>query len=249
MKRLTKEQISALPEWMPIEGFPNYEVNCRAGLVKSLYTGRLLKGSKGSSGYPQIHLNRDGKAHSKRLHRIVALAAFSFYNISIDGLDVCHLDEERHNPCIDNLAIGTTKENMNFEKAKQRKSEATKGEKSYWFGKHPGEEIRKKMSESHKGKRLSEEIRKKMSEARKGEKNYWFGKHKSEEIRKKISEARKGIPNIKLSRRVGAYKNGELIMTFQSTSEAGRNGFSSGHVSACCRGERRVHKGYNWYYI
>lgn len=184
MKRLTKEQISALPEWMPIEGFPNYEVNCRAGLVKSLYTGRLLKGSKGSSGYPQIHLNRDGKAHSKRLHRIVALAAFSFYNISIDGLDVCHLDEERHNPCIDNLAIGTTKENMNFEKAKQRKS-----------------------------------------------------------------EARKGIPNIKLSRRVGAYKNGELIMTFQSTSEAGRNGFSSGHVSACCRGERRVHKGYNWYYI
>ena len=235
MKRLTKEQISALPEWMPVRDFEGlYEVNCRAGIVRNSRTLRVLQPSlnHNGDGYPRVAMWKDGKGHTKKVHRIVANAAFSFYNISTDGLDVCHLDEERHNPCIDNLAIGTTKENMNFEKAKQRKSEATKGEKSYWFGKHPGEEIRKKMSE-----------------ARKGEKNYWFGKHKSEEIRKKISEARKGIPNIKLSRRVGAYKNGELIMTFQSTSEAGRNGFSSGHVSACCRGERRVHKGYNWYYI
>lgn len=51
------------------------------------------------------------------------------------------------------------------------------------------------------------------------------------------------------SKRVGAYKNGELVMIFQSTQEAGRNGFDSGNVSACCTGRRRVCKGYEWRFL
>ena len=53
------------------------------------------------------------------------------------------------------------------------------------------EETKRKLSETHKGKRLSEEIRKKMSESKKGNSNR-KGKHHSEEARKKLSEACKG---------------------------------------------------------
>ena len=60
--------------------------------------------------------------------------------------------------------------------------------------------------------------------------------------------------NPKISKSVGAYKNGELVMTFQSTNEAGRNGFNQGHVAACCRNcymreGNNVYKGYEWRYI
>ena len=94
--------------------------------------------------------------HAKTVHRIVALAAFGYYGISTNGLCVCHLDEERHNPCIDNLALGTSKENSNFEKAKQRYSEAKKGY-------HHSVESRMKMSEAKRN--MSLENRKKMSDA------------------------------------------------------------------------------------
>lgn len=52
-----------------------------------------------------------------------------------------------------------------------------------------------------------------------------------------------------LSKQVGAFKNDELVMTFQSIAEAGRNGFDIGSVSMCCRGKRKTHKGYTWKYL
>ena len=55
--------------------------------------------------------------------------------------------------------------------------------------------------------------------------------------------------NQKTSKSVGAFKDGELVMTFPSTAEAGRQGFNEGAVAACCRGERKTHKGYSWKYI
>ena len=41
---------------------------------------------------------------------------------------------------------------------------------------------------------------------------------------------------------------GEVVMEFQSAMEAERHGFNNSHVSACCRGERKSHKGYIWRY-
>lgn len=57
--------------------------------------------------------------------------------------------------------------------------------------------------------------------------------------------------NPKKSKQVGAFQNGQLIMTFPSAMEAGRNGFDQGAVSACCRGVKnyKTHKGYTWKYI
>lgn len=54
-----------------------------------------------------------------------------------------------------------------------------------------------------------------------------------------------------LSKQVGAFKNGELVMKFASTMEAQRQGFNQGAVAACCRGAKnfKTHKGFTWKYI
>lgn len=57
------------------------------------------------------------------------------------------------------------------------------------------------------------------------------------------------INSVTKSKSVGAYKDGKLVMTFQSTMEAGRNGFNHSHISNCCNGKRKSHKGYEWRYI
>lgn len=201
MTRLTAQQIENLPEWMPVRDFEGfYEANCREGIVRNSMTLKVLKANP-NGDYPRVGLFKGGRRYFKTVHRLVANAAFGYHNISTAGLLVMHLDEERNDPRISNLALGTAKENANFPKAKQRRSEVTKGEK-----------------------------------------NYWFNKHLSEEHRKKLSEA---APK----KAVGAYKNGELIMVFQSTREAGRNGFGSCSVSACCRGKEKTHKGYQWRFL
>ena len=60
--------------------------------------------------------------------------------------------------------------------------------------------------------------------------------------------------NPKISKAVGAFKNGELIMSFPSTAEAKRQGFNQGNVAACCRNcfnrpSNNVYKGYEWRYL
>ncbi|AGE56709.1 GIY-YIG catalytic domain-containing endonuclease [Acanthocystis turfacea Chlorella virus NE-JV-2] len=59
----------------------------------------------------------------------------------------------------------------------------------------PSEEVRKKISDAHNGKTLSDEHKQKISNATTGEKNPNFGKTPSEETRAKISESKKGENN------------------------------------------------------
>lgn len=40
----------------------------------------------------------------------------------------------------------------------------------------------------------------------------------------------------------------EVVYEFPSTQEAQRQGFNSSHISACCLGKRKTHKGYIWRY-
>ena len=42
--------------------------------------------------------------------------------------------------------------------------------------------------------------------------------------------------------------DGEFVREWPSTMECERNGFSSGNVSACCRGEKKTAYGYIWKY-
>lgn len=57
-----------------------------------------------------------------------------------------------------------------------------------------------------------------------------------------------------LSKQVGAYKDGVLVMTFPSTQEAQRQGFNQGNISQCCRNcylreGNNTYRGYKWRYL
>ena len=53
----------------------------------------------------------------------------------------------------------------------------------------------------------------------------------------------------KRSKQVGAFKDGNLVMVFSSTMEAGRQGFKQSNIVSCCNGERKTHKGFEWKYL
>lgn len=40
--------------------------------------------------------------------------------------------------------------------------------------------------------------------------------------------------------------DGELVRVWEGVGEVGRNGFNQGHISECCNGNRKIHKGYRW---
>lgn len=73
------------------------------------------------------------------------------------------------------------------DETRKKMSESHKGEKNHMWGKKHPIEARKKMSEAHTGKTLSEEHKKKVSE---NSARYWEGKTLSEEHKKKISDTR-----------------------------------------------------------
>ena len=57
-----------------------------------------------------------------------------------------------------------------------------------------------------------------------------------------------------LSKQVGAFKDGKLVMKFASTQEAERNGFKHSNISKCCRNcynreGNNVYKGFTWKYL
>ena len=77
------------------------------------------------------------------------------------------------------------------EETRRKKSDAIKGEKNHNYGKPRSESTRNKISQSHKGKVLTDETRKKISESKTGKNHPNYGKHLSVEHRKKISESSK----------------------------------------------------------
>ena len=120
------------------------------------------------------------------------------------------------------------------EKTKKKLSESKKGlqagEKNPMFGKHHSDETKLKISKVHKGKHISEEQKKKLSSALKG-------RIMSDEQKKK------------LSKKVLQYTlDGEFVREWPSANECGRNGFNSGYIAACCRGERKSAYGFKWCY-
>lgn len=61
--------------------------------------------------------------------------------------------------------------------------------------------------------------------------------------------AKANINHPSMSKPVVAFnEDNEIVFEFASTKEAARNGFNSGDLASCCRGERRAHRGYRWRY-
>lgn len=129
------------------------------------------------------------------------------------------------------------------------------------------EEVLKKMSESHKGKKqseetikkrfenlrdknhpnygkpLSEDVRQKVSNATKGEKHHMYGKHFSEEHKKKISAS------LKRQKVVQYDLQKKIIKIWDCMGDVERElGISKGNVSACCKRKNKTAGGFIWRY-
>lgn len=115
----------------------------------------------------------------------------------------------------------------------------------------------------------SDEVKRKLSESHKG-KSCWWSKGKpswnkdkcwSDEVKRKMSEAHKGRPGLKgpkspnygnpapNRRKVSKYDlNGNYIQTYISIKEAKSQNPKAGHLNAVCRGERKQAGGFIWKY-
>ena len=137
----------------------------------------------------------------------------------------------------------TPQEMMGFDeekikKWKQKISESTKGEKSFWYGKHLSEETKKKISDS----RIK-------NGSAKGENNPMYGKHHSKDTKEKIRNALvgkySGINN-KNNKTVFCI---DLNKIFYSAIYAQKEtGIYSKNIGACCRHYRdfKTAGGYKW---
>jgi hypothetical protein len=97
-------------EWRPVPGFRDYEVSS-LGQIASIKRGsrQILAGGKTEMGYRNVLLYTNGHRVGRRVHQIVALA---FLGPRPDGLEIRHLDGNKLNNALNNLAYGTHEENL-----------------------------------------------------------------------------------------------------------------------------------------
>jgi hypothetical protein len=103
--------VTAVEEWRPIPDIPLYEVSNRGRVrswnrVRDSLEPRILSPVKRGSGHLYVAL--PGRI-SRQVHHLVALA---FIGPRPDGLVLRHLDDDRTNNRVDNLAYGTPSENQ-----------------------------------------------------------------------------------------------------------------------------------------
>lgn len=91
--------------WAIVPGFPLHMVSSE-GRIFSWHSQKFLRPGIGSHGYLKLNL-AFGK--TKLLHAVVAEA---FLGPRPAGLDVCHRDDNRLNPRLENLEYGTRAKNI-----------------------------------------------------------------------------------------------------------------------------------------
>jgi len=96
-----------IERWKAVHGFEGrYEISDR-GRVRSLINDVVMK-AKPNSKYPEVKLRRNGQSIMKYVH-IAVLEAF--VGPCPDGMECRHLDGDRRNNQISNLAWGTLAQN------------------------------------------------------------------------------------------------------------------------------------------
>ena len=167
---------------------------------------KILKNRKIKGGYYIVGLCKDKISKDYRVSRLVAEA---FIPNPDNKLFVDHIDTNPLNNFSNNLRWVTQKENMN----------------------NPLTLV--KMSNSHKGRTLSEETRKKLSEANKGKTTHILGKFGKDHHNSR--------PIIQFT------LDGELIRKWDSIADAKRE--TGAHkIVDCCNGKRNKTNGFKWEY-
>ena len=104
---MTKEELLK-PRWKVISDFPNYSVS-DTGLVKNNKTNKILKPYINKNrGYCYVKLQQEGR--QKGIH-IAQLVARCFIPNPYSKKTINHIDGNKSNNCVENLAWATHKEN------------------------------------------------------------------------------------------------------------------------------------------
>lgn len=260
--------------WKDIEGYEGLYQVSNLGRVRSLdrivkfsdghsqpMKGKILVFGKNHGGYWQVGLSKNSKSTRKSVHRLVAETFIPNPN---NYPCVNHKDEVKTNNRVDNLEWVTYKENTNYGTCIERRVKHTD-----WTIKN--EFMRKKVYQYDKELNLV----KTWSSACECEKYgfsqscisrccrkerysykgfYWSFSELSNQEKEEVKSKNISFKIIKghsdsSPKKVYQYdKNLNLVKTYKSTRECCNYGFSQGHVAACCRGERKSHKGYIWSY-
>lgn len=96
--------------WIPIDGYENYQVS-NMGNIMNITTNKILKGQNNGKGYLFVTLyNESRKGKQIMIHRLVAKAFIP----NPDNLpQINHIDENKHNNCVENLEWITSQDNIN----------------------------------------------------------------------------------------------------------------------------------------
>jgi len=123
--------------WKTIPGYENYQVS-NLGRVKSLKFNRgkkekIMKEKKSTNGYLNIGLRKDNKSKLFMIHRLVYLV-FNDLPIKFIGHTekdcILHKDDNPKNNKLDNLFIGTQKDNV-YDCINKNRRNYVKGENVY----------------------------------------------------------------------------------------------------------------------
>lgn len=105
-------------EWRAVPGFEGFYEVSTLGQVRSLarisaqgrrVVARILAQMTGSSGYRQVNFHRDRKQTTHHVHRLVLS---TFNGPAPEGMQVRHLNGDRSDITLGNLAWGTQLQNM-----------------------------------------------------------------------------------------------------------------------------------------
>ena len=98
-----------LEKWQSISGYEGLYIASNRGNIKSLKRNRVLKTSPNEKGYLYVVLSKNGVSKSYRVHRVIANTFLGEHK----GLEVNHIDGNKHNNDVSNLEFCTHAENMN----------------------------------------------------------------------------------------------------------------------------------------
>lgn len=140
-------------EWLPINGFPGYEVSNlgRVGCWRKRGSRhpfpserRIVTPVKNKTGYLQVTLHQGREKFTRNIHRLVLE---TFVGPCPDGMECAHGDGNRQNPVLSNLRWDTRKNNH---ADKIRHGTAQRGE-NQWFAKVTEAQVReiRKSTESN----------------------------------------------------------------------------------------------------
>ena len=150
--------------WMDIPHYDGLYQISNYGRVWSVRSQKVLKPINGDHGYLVVNLyNKYGKQKTEKIHRLVALC---FVDNPNNFGCVNHIDENKLNNHYKNLEWCTLSYNTWY---------SQHGEKNRFYGKTHTQDTKDKISQSRKGKKLTEEHKQKISQGVK--KYYDTGKH------------------------------------------------------------------------